>query len=335
MAINDLDIESVLEKLSSLNYVRLHKRRDNWYSIYCPFHNDGNERRASFGVSVVAEYRNGVEYPLGFCHCFTCGYAKPLEEFISDILSKHGVPMTGKEWLSDNVEGYDSESEFEYLLPDGLMSSIYNKYALDNISSKLNESVTYVSEDELATYRYVVPYMYERKLTDEIIDKYDIGFDPNFIPPGRVRKVPCITFPVRDKEGRTLFLCRRSIQGKMYNYPEGVIKPVYGIDMIPKGTRSVIVCESCINALTCVVYGYAAVALLGTGNTYQMRQLKELGVQEFILAFDGDDAGRRATERFKKNLKSVSVIWTIPIPEGKDVNDLTKEEFDECYKRRY
>ena len=45
--------------------------------------------------------------------------------------------------------------------------------------------------------------------------------------------------------------------------------------------------------------------------------------------------GMVATERFKKNLKSVSVIWTIPIPEGKEVNDLTKEEFDECYKRRY
>ena len=42
--------------------------------------------------------------------------------------------------------------------------------------------------------------------------------------------------------------------------------------------------------------------------------------------FDGDDAGRAATIRFKKNVEN-KLIKTLVIPEGKDVNDLSEEEF--------
>ncbi len=170
--------------------------------------------------------------------------------------------------------------------------------------------------------------MYERKLTDEIIDKFDVGFDAEFIPPGRKKPLPCITIPVRDSTGNTLFFCRRSIEGKFFHYPTGVTKPVFGIDMIPPNTSTVIVCESCINALTCWVYGYPAVALMGTGNSYQMSQLQRLGVKEYIICMDGDDAGKRSTEKLKKHLSSIAIVYTVNMIPGKDVNDCTKEEFE-------
>ena len=107
------------------------------------------------------------------------------------------------------------------------------------------------------------------------------------------------------------------------------MKPVYGLYELPKGCKSVIVCESAFNALTCWVYGKPAVALFGTGNSYQIQQLKELGVNEFILAFDPDEAGKRATAKLKKALHSIAIVWSFEgIPEGKDINDLTKKEFD-------
>lgn len=55
-----------------------------------------------------------------------------------------------------------------------------------------------------------------------------------------------------------------------------------------------------INALTCWKWGYPSVALLGTGNSYQMQQLRELGVSEYVICMDGDDAGKRATSKIKK-----------------------------------
>ena len=131
-----------------------------------------------------------------------------------------------------------------------------------------------------------------------------------------------------------MFLCRRSIQGKFFHYPQGVEKSVYGIYELPKGVKSVVVAESCFNALTATNYGYAAVALLGTGTSYEIEQLKRLGVQEFVLCLDGDEAGQRGMLKLKRALSSVAVVWSIKMPIDKDINDCTKEEFDLLYSAR-
>lgn len=329
-----MDVIQIINKLSELGHIRTNRIINSYYSIYCPFHNDGNERKASFGVLLEEEHRNGQKYPQGWCHCFTCGYVASLPDMVTDILKSKSITKSGVDWLIENIPGFEATSDFEYLVPQNLMESLSNTFAINYIQQHSNKSVQYVSEEELATYRYTVPYMYQRKLTDEIIEKFDVGVDLNWLPPGRKKPVPCITFPVRDKEGRTLFLCRRSIEGKLYNYPEGVTKPLYGIDMIPKGCKSVIICESIINALTCWTYGYPAVALLGTGNAYQIDQLKSLGVSEFVVCMDGDDAGKRATAKLKRALKHVAIIWTIDMLDGKDVNDLDKETFEKLYSER-
>lgn len=330
-----MNVVEIVDKLAAFGYVRPSKVSGNYYQIHCPFHNNGNERRPSCGVLLHDEYKNGSLYKEGWFHCFACGHAGSLQDSIDKILKDRGVNQTGLDWLKMNVPDFEDDSESDDLIPKGIMDQIASKYALNYIQERTSdEPARYITEEELAKYRFVVPYMYERKLTDEIISAYDVGYDAEWIPPGRTKKVPCITFPVRDKFGRTMFLCRRSIQGKMYNYPDGVTKPLYGIDMIPKGTSSLIICESCINALTAVSYGYPAVALLGTGNPYQVKQLKELGMKEFIICCDGDEAGRIATGKLMRALKSVAIIWVIDMPDGKDLNDCTKEEFDKLFENR-
>lgn len=329
-----LDVVKIVDKLAEFGLVRPNKIINNYYSIYCPFHSGGQEKKPSCGVLLHDEYRNGQRYRAGWFHCFSCQTSKDLNEAVTELLKQHSIQKLGFDWLKENIPEFAEEFEFEYLVPKDLMESLNNKYALNYIQEKKDETTEYVSEEELASYRFTVPYMYERKLTDEIIAKYDIGYDANWIPPGRKKPVPCITFPVRDETGRTLFFCRRSIQGKMYSLPSGVTKPVFGLDMIPKGTSSIIICESILNALTLVSYGYSSVALLGTGNLYQMNQLKRLGCHEFVICMDGDEAGRRATEKLKRYLSSVAIIWTINMPDGKDANDCTKEEFDALYSAR-
>jgi hypothetical protein len=253
---------------------------------------------------------------------------------ISEMLKMRSISQSGKDWLVENIPGFNPDVEFDSLLPGSLMVGLSDKYAADYVRSLSKVSNQYVTEEELAKYRFTVPYMYERKLTDKIIEDYDIGVDMNWIPPGRKKPVPCITFPVRNKEKRTLFIARRSIKGKLFHYPEGVVKPLYGIEMLPDNCKSVLITESCFNALTCVSYGYPAVALLGTGNSYQLNQLKRLGVSEFVICTDGDEAGRRAAIKLKKNLSSVAIVWVMNMPDGKDANDLSKEEFVEIYDNK-
>lgn len=329
-----MDVVKIVDKLASLELIRVHKISGDWYQCYCPFHNDGNEKKPSFGILLHDQYRNGMKYPAGFGHCFSCSYAGDLSDMLSKILQSRSIPKSGAEWLSENVEGYDADNDFESLLPPEILQSTMNKFAIAQLSNLAGSTTSFVSDEELASYRYTVPYMYERKLTDEVIAMYDVGVDMKWTPEGRKNPVPCITFPVHDKQGRTLFICRRSISGKLYNYPSGVSKPLYGIDKIPQGCKSLVICESCINALTSVVYGHPAVALLGTGNPYQISQLRQLGVPEFVICTDGDDAGRRAASKLKRALKDIALIWIINMPDGKDLNDCSKEEFEQLYAMR-
>lgn len=329
-----MDVIQVVDKLAEYKLVRPNKIINNYYSVYCPFHSNGQERKPSCGVVIRDEYRNGQKYKAGSWHCFACGIYKDMQTAVTEILKSRSINISGIEWLKQNVPGFEDEYVFESLIPDALLEDVNNKFALDYIKDKTEDSVTYVSERELASYRFTVPYMYERKLTDEIIAKYDVGVDMHWIPPGRKKEVPCITFPVRDEYGRTLFFCRRSISGKLFSLPSGVTKPVYGLDMIPKGTSSIIICESIFNALTAEVYGFHAVALMGTGNSYQLNQLKRLGCREFVICMDGDEAGRKATEKLKHQLSNIAIVWSIKMPDGKDLNDCTKEEFLQLYEEK-
>ena len=325
-----MDVIAILEKLQSLNLIRLHRIIGNYYQVYCPFHAGGQEKKPSCGVILKDEHRNGTYYPSGWWHCFACGYQGGMIQSLNKLFESRSVSVDALTWLQENIPGFMPDADYEHLVPNDLLNATVGAFAISQIIKKPE----YVSETELATYRFTVPYMYDRRLTDEIIAKYDIGVDMKWIPPGRKNVVPCITFPVRDRDGNTLFLCRRSIEGKIFNYPQGVQKPVYGLDVLKPTDKSVIICESCFNALTAVIYGYPAVALLGTGNAYQIQQLKELGVNEFIICMDGDEAGHKATAKLKKALRDVAMVWVINMPDGKDINDCTKQEFDALYSGR-
>lgn len=333
-----MDVEQILEVMQSHGLVRLSKISGDYYQIYCPIHSDGQERKPSCGVLLHDIYRNGQKYSQGMFHCFTCHLAKSLPDVLTLILKQKGISSDGMKWLVENVPGFTPpDAPKENLIPDSIRISVntQNTLALKQLTALANKNcMQFVSEEELAKYRYTVDYMYERKLTDEIIAKYDVGFDPEFLPSGRKKPIACITFPVRDAQGRTLFFCRRAIEQKFYHYPTGVQKPLYGIYELPKNVSSVCIMESCINALTAESWGYDCVALMGTGNAMQIKQLQRLGAREFILCLDGDDAGHKASAKLRKALKGVAIVWTVHIPDGKDVNDLEKSEFDELYENR-
>lgn len=319
--------------MQSKGLVRLARPSNEWYQLYCPFHNNGNERKPSCGCSLTEQYRGGKEFSIGFFHCFSCGAAYSFSQGIKKILEMHGTSVAAHPLLEKYVTDVTVDPSSS-LIPGEVINSVMTKYAVDDLRMRAKLKHDFVTEEELAKYRFTVPYMYQRRLTDPVIEKYDVGFDANHIPPGRKKALPCITFPIRDLQGRTISICRRSVEGKYFNMPTGIEKPVYGIYELPKGTKEIIVCESIFNALTCTVYGYPAVALLGTGSSTQINQLKKLGVSVFNICLDNDDAGNRGAEKLKNALCKNAIVWTLHVPEGKDVNELEKYEFDAVYRNR-
>ena len=177
-----------------------------------------------------------------------------------------------------------------------------------------------ITDEELDKYRYIHPYLYQRGLNDEIIERFDIGYD-------RERKE--ITFPVRDIEGRCVFVAGRSTERKFFRLPQGLNKPLYqGYRFVDGSYRICYITESFLNCLTCWKYDKPAIAMLGTGNKKQYEILNKLPVREYILAFDPDEAGRKATERFRKNVHG-KIIKELVYTDNRDINEL-QEEFLNC-----
>ena len=303
------DILIELRKQLELNGVkRFAKFIDSGNNIQtnCPFHKEGQERKPSFGINKNT----------GECHCFGCGWSGTLSEMISNCFGKDDFGVYGNKWLIRNFLSVAVESR-----PDIDVDFCRRK----KITS---ETKKYISEQELDSYRYTHPYMYKRKLTDEIIDLFDIGYD---------KSTECITFPNRDINGNCLFIARRSVKTKFFNYPQDVEKPVYGLyecNICAKTIKNwfpdeIIICESMIDALTCWVYGKYAVALNGTGNENQFKTLRNMPNRKFILATDMDEAGLKARERIRQSLGNKLVteyVWDINV--AKDINDMSKEYFD-------
>lgn len=318
------DILAELQSQLTINGIQLlQKTKDGPENIQvqCPYHKNGQERRPSAGIRKSD----------GLFHCMACGETHTLQEMISYCFGHYDDLLGSFGW--------------NWLLKNFAVTEVEERKDVDidfSRNMRTVKSVTYVSEEELDSYRYTHPYMYKRGLTDEIIELFDIGYDSDS---------DCITFPVRDVRGNTLFVARRSVKTKFFNYPKGVEKPLYGLyeyykdienktrvgkvcgQTITSGkymmldSAEVIICESMLDALSFWTVGKYAVALNGLGNDLQFKQLRGLPCRKLILATDMDERGLSARKRIRQNIQNTKIITEYMFPEGrKDANDCTKEE---------
>lgn len=318
------DTQSVLDMLkfdlAQHGVDRFHIFRNNGENIQtnCPFHKGGQERKPSFGI-------NGEKDK---CHCFSCGWAGTIEEMISELYGYQDEGKFGKRWLIKRFNTVEIETRPNIMEGFNGRNNItirnnndIHRFKQHIQSNKSSEQYSgEIIEEELDKYRYIHPYLYQRGLTDEIIERFDIGYD-------RERKE--ITFPVRDIEGRCVFVAGRSVERKFFRLPKGFDKPIYCADKFRAGAyRTAYITESFLNCLTCWKYNKPAMAMIGTGNQKQYEILNKLPVREYILAFDPDEAGRKATERFRKNVHG-KIIKELVYTDNRDINDL-QEEFLNC-----
>lgn len=270
------------------------RKHGNTYLVSCPVHKMGQEKHASCGVDCES----------GVFHCFTCGVSGNICKFVSLCFGKSDEGEFGRHWLLTN---FDTLS-----IPE-----------LITFDPKPKKKV-FATEYELQRYRYYHPYMFQRGLTEDIINKFDIGYDS---------QTDCITFPVRDLYGNLVFIARRSVNTKFYQYPQEAEKPVAYLNYVAYGSSDVWVCESFFNALSCWKRGIPAVALMGTGTPHQAQIMCERkDIRGITLAFDGDEAGDKGSKRFGSMLRKNFLVEKLIVPRGKDLNDLQEEEWKSLEK---
>ena len=141
----------------------------------------------------------------------------------------------------------------------------------------------------------------------------------------------CIIFPLQNQGGEIVGLYGRSTyeDGHFYLQNRKGLYPGYPD---PK-TKGLILSESIIDAssllqLELPLKDYAVLALYGTnGLTTEHRQaiLQSIHLEEIIFGLDGDEAGRKATKDYTRQLKELYPhlkFSSLELPEGEDLNSM-------------
>jgi DNA primase len=273
--------------------------------VTCPWHKDGQENHPSCCVSNTS---NDEKYEKGFFHCFTCGKHYSLPYVVTYCLGESDVSI-GEEWI---VERFGNT----------FVKKAFTLTDIELPTTKNNKKKSYLNESILNDYNYYNDYMWQRKLTKEVVDRFEVGYNPN----NRT-----LTFPVRDEKGGLVFITERSIDNKFFIIPEDVDKPIYLLyEVLKQEYPFVVVCEGQIDALTCWSYGVPAVALFGVGSSTQYDLLNKTGIRNWVTFFDNDFAGKKATNRFNKMIRKDVFVTNLScnIVGKKDINDLSIQEFD-------
>ena len=299
----DGEIETILNDLRDITDGRFLKdieRKGPNIAITCAFHKDGQENHPS---CFVYARRDRDDVPYGFFKCFTCGTQGNLDYLVARCLNCS--MEDAREWLIDNYSStlYDAGSA---LFPDW------------DFGQEKKPEVQILDEAILDRFAYFHPYMFERKLTRDVVVKFKIGWNPD---------TDALTFPIRDDRGRLIGISERKTKYKQFNLPKGLPKTVYLLDTIKQEhIKDVWVVESQIDALYLWSIGIPAIALFGTGSSEQYPILQRSGIRSYHLALDGDPAGRGGLFRFYQNMPKDVFINVCLMPEGKDIDDLTPEE---------
>ena len=293
----DVEIEKFIYILADLfHFTKLSRKGDELY-LACPFHSNGQERTPSASFKLKGEH-------LGEFYCFGC----KTRGYLSSILTKlFGSKTKALLWLQENFKTLDIDKKRDV-----------HKVALEA------PSVTQEFELPLTLLDNHTSYFSSRGIPDELVKKYRLMYSP---------KRDAIIFPVWE-ENKIIFYQIRYLSSNAslkWYIPEGATAKVFGKEFI-KPTGPVYVCESCFNALTFAKFGYNACAMFGARYDDTRFELLDLSNMKFIIAYDGDDAGRKNAKELAKFLKkSGRLVEILNMPDKKDINDfanLTQEEFD-------
>lgn len=296
------------------------KKAGRDYQACCPFH---HEKSPSFTVSQSKQ----------FYHCFGCGvhgnvisflmeYDKlEFPEAIEELAALHGLEVP-----RENVINREGKPQASYKTRRNLYE------LLDLVAKFYQQQLTQDSTSQA--------YLQQRGLSQEIIDRFEIGFSPNAMDavlrrfgnnPEEVQKLldtgmlskndrgnvydrfrNRVMFPIRDKRGRVIAFGGRVLgdeKPKYLNSPESATyhkgNELYGLYQALQQNENpefLFVVEGYMDVVALAQFGVNnAVASLGTATTGEQIQLMFRATEQVICCYDGDRAGRDAAWRALEN----------------------------------
>lgn len=327
------------------------KRSGTSLKACCPFH---QEKTPSFHV---LPQKN-------FYHCFGCGASGDAISFLREFDSlsfneavEELARMAGLEVPRDERDrsAFDAQKK----LLDGLGSA-----ALAYRNALKNHPQNSV----------VRSYVQRRGLSDEIIERFALGFAPaerHFIGSAtnpdvvkamiQTRNISDkyqqnfdlfqnrLMFPIRNMSGKVVAFGGRTLgddKAKYINSPESEIfhksSEIYGLYEATRANvrlDKLLVVEGYMDVVSLAQFGISyAVATLGTAtNEENLGQLLKR-CSKLVFCFDGDAAGRQAARKAMENMlplyREGMELMFMLLPEGEDPDTLVRQEGKPAFEQR-
>ncbi|MBI4721392.1 MAG: DNA primase [Candidatus Stahlbacteria bacterium] len=314
------------------SYIALHRVGKSYKSV-CPFH---SEKSASFYVSPEK----------GVYHCFGCGKSGNVITFLMSynnlayfeavkfLADRSGISLDLVE--DEHLNLYKATDEVAQLYHSVLLSDkglpgrkwLEGRGISDTTINKF--LLGYAAEDSLLLSK-----------TKQGLNKEDLealGLVRNF------RDTFCrkVIFPIRDRWGKVVGFGTRVLDNSEPKYINSSESPIfkkgnllYGFSDVRSDLRSgAVLVEGYMDLLTVYQSGITnVVASLGTSLTQGQARLLKLYTPQVILAYDGDLAGRKATERAIDILFEVGLdVSILSLPDGEDPDSYIRKKGELDFK---
>ena len=288
-------------------YAETHLTRSKGRNQYnCPFCGSGTGPK---GTGAFTVYPENHQYK-----CFSCGVS-------GDIFD-----------LAAQVEGvHDKGRVFRLLLER------YGRPAVSTDRKKYTAGRSLASTDYTAFYeqahRHIDETDYHRGLSRATLDRFMVGFVPDWQPPGfpNVPKTPRLIIP-RSPSSYLARDTRKDIPDSQKPYGKqnspGPIS-LFNMAVLEQTEKPVYVVEGEIDAMSICEVGGEAIAVCSTSNVRSFAQAvrrrkdEKKPVPALIIAFDEDEAGQKASAALSAALQELQVPYGLYSPhEGyKDANE--------------
>ena len=293
------DIKANLSIETVLNHYGLKPNKTNHCN--CPFHEDTTPS--------LKIYPKTNTYA-----CFGCGKTGDVIQFIQD-----------KEGLTKH-KALKKATELTNLVPKASSLSPQKTKSLP-FGTDLGEAFKKMQQ-QLYRSKKAVAYLQDRCLSDVTLAQ---GFNNSHYP----KLKNCIIYPLKNAVGEIVSFYGRNITQKGSHYYLENRQGLYP-NYPPAETKVLIFTESIIDAATILKYtDYQVLAMFGTNgltqeHTQGVGQLENL--EEVILFFDGDTAGRKANttiaEHLRDFIRNVKISYVVT-PDTEDVNSLVQNNKSE------
>ena len=187
--------------------------------------------------------------------------------------------------------------------------------------SESNKPLTFT----LQNIYHVHPYLRERGVSEEIAQKFGIGFFS-----GKGSMHDRIVIPIHNPKGELVAYAGRSIDGSepRYKFPAGFHKSLelYNLHRV-RDEVSVVLVEGFFDCMKVTQAGFPCVALMGSTISDAQEELTREHFAHVVVMLDGDEAGRGAAEGIVDRLRRIVFqVDIVTLTDGAQPDELLMDD---------